>query len=150
MFDTTTMKKESLSLVEARVASCMWFIRGAAAGVALFQQGKQLKMKDKSTLVKYTREELAHVPDETDWEKVDAMTDEEVYQDALNDKDAQPTDETFWKTAPLPSHFASIDQDILKWFKARNVDYEAQINTVLRSYIEANGHGGISNEDTND
>ena len=31
-------------------------------------------MKDKSTLVKYTREELAHVPDETDWETVDTMT----------------------------------------------------------------------------
>ena len=61
------------------------------------------KMKDKSTLVKYTREELTHVPDETDWEKVDTMTDEEVYQDARNDKDAQPTDKTFWEKAPLPS-----------------------------------------------
>ena len=61
-------------------------------------------MKDKSTLVKYTREELAHVPDETDWEKVDAMSDEEVYQDARNDKDAQPTDKTFWEKAPPPSH----------------------------------------------
>ena len=61
-------------------------------------------MSDKSTLVKYTREELAHVPDETDWEKVDAMTDEEVYQDACNDKDTHPTDETFWETAPLPKH----------------------------------------------
>lgn len=95
-------------------------------------------MKDKSTLVKYTREELAHVPDETDWEKVDTMTDEEVYQDALNDKDAQPTDETFWKTAPLPSHFMNIDRDLLEWFKIRTVDYEAEINTVLRSYVEAN------------
>ena len=61
------------------------------------------QMKDKSTLVKYTREELTHVPDETDWEKVDTMNDEEVYQDALNDKDAQPTDKTFWEKAPLPS-----------------------------------------------
>ena len=107
-------------------------------------------MKDKSTLVKYTREELAHVPDETNWEKVDAMSDAEVYQDALNDKDVQPTDETFWKTAPLPSHFTSIDQDILRWFKARNVDYEAQINIVLRSYMEANRQGGTSNENAND
>ena len=107
-------------------------------------------MKDKSTLVKYTREELGQVTDETDWEKVDAMTDEEVYQDALNDKDAQPTDETFWKTAPLPSHFTGIDQDILKWFKARGVDYEAQINTVLRSYMKANRQGGTSNENPND
>ena len=75
-------------------------------------QTQESKMKDKPTLVKYTREELAHVPDETDWEKVDAMSDEEVYQDALSDKDAQPTDETFWQTAPLPSHFMSIDPDI--------------------------------------
>ena len=138
MFDTTTAKKESLSLVEAQVVSCMWFIRGAATRVALFQQGRQVRMKDKSTLVKYTPEELTHVPDETDWEKVDTMTDEEVYQDAINDKDAQPTDETFWETAPLPSHFIGIDPDILKWFKARTFDYEAQINTVLRSYVEAN------------
>ena len=100
-------------------------------------------MKDKSILVRYTREELTHVPDETDGEKVDAMTDEEVYQNALNDKDAQPTDETFWKTASLPSHFTSIDQNILKWFKSRNVDYEAEINMVFRSYMEANGQRGI-------
>ena len=43
-------------------------------------------MKDKSTLVKYTREELERVSDETDWEKVDTMADEEVYQDACNDR----------------------------------------------------------------
>ena len=109
MFDTTTAKKESLSLVEAQVVSCMWFIRGVATRVALFQQGRQVRMKDKSTLVKYTPEELTHVPDETDWE-----------------------------TAPLPSHFIGIDPDLLKWFKARTFDYEAQINTVLRSYVEAN------------
>ena len=138
MFDMTTAKKESLSLVEARVVSYMWFRRAAATRVALFQQERQVRMKDKSTLVKYTREELAHVPDETDWEKVDAMSDEEVYQDARNDKDAQPTDKTFWEKAPLPSHLTSIDPDLLKWFKARNVDCEAQINTVLRSYVEAN------------
>ncbi len=95
-------------------------------------------MKDKSTLIKYTREELEHVSDETDWEKVDTMSDEEVYQDALSDKDAQPTDEAFWETAPLPSHLMNIDPDLLKWFKARTVDYETQINTVLRSYMEAN------------
>ena len=138
MFDTTTEKKESLSLVEAQVVSCMWFIRGVAIRVASFQQGRQVRMKDKSTLVKYTREELGQVPDETDWKKVDAMTDEEVYQNALNDEDAQPTDKTFWETAPLPSHFMSIDPDLLKWFKARTVDCEAQINTVLRSYVESN------------
>ena len=52
--------------------------------------------------------------------------------------------------APLPSHLMSIDPDLLKWFKARTVDYEAQINTVLRSYMEANRQGGTSNENAND
>ena len=60
-------------------------------------QTQKSRMKDKSAFVKYTREELIHAPDETDWEKVDAMTDEEVYQNALSDKDAQPTDEIFGK-----------------------------------------------------
>jgi hypothetical protein len=32
----------------------------------------------------------------------------------------------------------SIDPDLLKWFKARNVDYNAQINTVLRAHVETN------------
>lgn len=94
-------------------------------------------MKDKSILAKYTREELERVPDETDWKKVDTMTDEEVYKDACNDRDAQPTDKIFWETAPLPAHFMSIDPDLLKWFKTHTADYEAQINTVLRSYVEA-------------
>ena len=115
MFDTTTAKKESLSLVEAQVVSCMWFIRGAATRVALFQQGRQVRMKDKSTLVKYTPE---------------------VTMRKFSGRDRCPTHH--WETAPLPSHFIGIDPDLLKWFKARTFDYEAQINTVLRSYVEAN------------
>lgn len=85
-------------------------------------------MKGKS-LVKYTREELRQVPDETDWEKVDAMTDEEVYQSALNDEDAQPTDKNFWQTAPLPSHLMNINSDILK---RKGTSNENAINQVWR------------------
>ena len=93
-------------------------------------------MKEESTLVKYTREELDAIPDETDWNRVDAMTDEEVYRDALADPDAQPTDEEFWLTAKSPENFMCIDPDILGWFKANVSDYEAQINAVLRNYVE--------------
>ena len=89
-------------------------LNGRKLLVNVSRQERQLRMKDKSTLIKYTREELERVPDETDWEKVDTMPDEEVYQDARNDRDAQPTDETFWETAPLPAHFMRIDPDLLK------------------------------------
>ena len=94
-------------------------------------------MKDESTLVEYTREELDAIPDETDWEKVDTMTDEEVLADALADPDAQPTDFSFWATALPPGHFLSIEPEILEWFKAKAQDYEAFVNAVLRDYVSA-------------
>jgi len=94
-------------------------------------------MKDKSTSVEYTREELEGLSDETDWAKVDAMTDEEVYQDALGDPDAQPTDAAFWATAQPPDNFLCIEPDILAWFKRETTDYEALINKALLHYIEA-------------
>ena len=132
-----TAKKELPSSVVQQGDCCMWFTPGAAMHAALFQQERRRKMKDESTIVEYTREELDAIPDETDWEKVDAMTDEEVLADAMNDPDAQPTDEAFWATAKQPGHFLSIEPEILEWFKASQEDYEAFVNAVLRDYVSA-------------
>ena len=80
---------------------------------------------------------------ETDWERVDASTDARVH-DAINaDADAQPTDETFWKTArivmPRPKETITIrlDADVLEWFRNRGKGYQTRINAVLRSYMQA-------------
>ena len=35
-------------------------------------------MKEQNTSVKYTRSEIDTLPDETDWERVDALTDEDI------------------------------------------------------------------------
>ena len=37
----------------------------------------------------------------TDWERVGAMTEEEIDDAAIGDPDAQPTDMEFWKDAEL-------------------------------------------------
>ena len=91
--------------------------------------------------VKYTRSELLSLPDETDWERVDALTDEHIDASASTDADDPPTDESFWKdaTVVMPENMVIVDPDLLAWFKAHNSDYQAQINAVLRSYVEANG-----------
>lgn len=61
-------------------------------------------MKDNSTttIVRYTLKEVKNLPDDTDWKRVDSMTDDDIYLDALDDPDAQPTDAEFWfrKTDP--------------------------------------------------
>ena len=66
-------------------------------------------------ILRYTLEEIENLPDDTDWERVDAMTDEEVMQAALSDKDAQPTDEAFWKDAvrALLENYLYVETDVL-------------------------------------
>ena len=58
-------------------------------------------MKEQNTLVKYTRSEIDTLPDETDWERVDALTDEDIDAAASSDPDAPPTDADFWKSATV-------------------------------------------------
>jgi putative transcriptional regulator len=47
-----------------------------------------MSKKNTSKVVRYSQDNLP--PDETDWERVRAMTDEEVMAAALSDPDAQP------------------------------------------------------------
>ncbi len=58
-------------------------------------------MKEQNTSVKYTRSEIDTLPDETDWERVDALTDEDIEKAALSDPDDPPTDADFWKDATV-------------------------------------------------
>ena len=58
-------------------------------------------MKEQNTHVTYTRSELDTLPDETDWERVDALTDEDIEKAALSDPDDPPTDADFWKDATV-------------------------------------------------
>ena len=58
-------------------------------------------MKEQNTHVTYTRSELDVLPDETDWERVDALTDEDIEKAALSDPDDPPTDADFWKDATV-------------------------------------------------
>ena len=76
-------------------------------------------MKEKNTFVKYTRSEIDALPDETDWERVDALTDEEINAAAFADPDALPTDADFWKNAKvvMPENMKdNIIKDPLKVF----------------------------------
>src|SRR5262245_40167355 len=78
----------------------------------------------------------------TDWDYLANMTDEEAYQNALSDPDAQPTTAEFWKNArivyPKGKHPITLrlDSDILNWFRLKK-GYQTEINAILRTYMEA-------------
>lgn len=94
------------------------------------------------------RRKLSEIPKDTqtDWARVDAMTEEEIDAAARSDPDAQPTDAAFREDAVLvfPSKkmvCLRIDQDTLDWFRNQGKGYQTRMNAVLRSYMEAHSKG---------
>lgn len=95
--------------------------------------------------VRYTRHELqamiARGEDQTDWAKVDAITQEELEAAIASDPDEAGI-EWDWDNAiavPEPKAHVSLrlDADVLRYFKSHGRGYQTRINAVLRSYVEA-------------
>jgi uncharacterized protein (DUF4415 family) len=76
-------------------------------------------------------------PSETNWTRVDAMTDEEI-----DTSDIPPLDEAFFADAKLRvpekvSVTVNVDADVLEWFRAQGEEFQQRINAALRIYAEA-------------
>ena len=73
----------------------------------------------------------------TDWERVDAMSDEDI-----DTSEIPPLDEDFFANAELrlPQKKIPItmrvDPDVLDWFKSFGSGYQTRMNAVLRIYME--------------
>lgn len=77
-------------------------------------------------------------PSQTDWTRVDALTDE-----TIDTSDIPPLDEAFFANAKLRmpdqrvSVTVNIDADVLAWFEAQGEEFQQRINAALRIYAEA-------------
>ena len=75
---------------------------------------------------------------ETNWERVDALTDE-----MIDTTDIPPLSEDFFKRATLrmPQRFRTVkvqvDSDVWAWFEAQGDECERRLNSALRMYAEA-------------
>lgn len=85
-------------------------------------------------------------PSETDWARVDAMTDE-----MIDTSDIPPLSDEFfaqatWRTPRPPvSITVHIEPDILEWFKAQGEEYDRLMTAALRIYAEAHKRAYPSN-----
>ena len=80
--------------------------------------------------------------DSSDLAHLEAMTDAEAIQNALDDPDNQPTDAAFWAdaelVAPEPKKVPvciRVRPDILEFFKRRGPGYQTRINQILEAYV---------------
>ena len=74
----------------------------------------------------------------TNWARIDALKDK-----AIDMSDIPEQGKAFFKRAvlrlPEPKTAVTIrlDQQVLKWFKAKGPGYQTRINALLRAYMEA-------------
>lgn len=99
-------------------------------------RGKQLKPNIGATS-KLSRRQ-------TDWTRVDKLTDSQVRRAIRSDPDAAPELDAAWfkrakLVSPQPKQAVSIrlDRDVMEWFRKQGRGYQTRINAVLRSYVEA-------------
>ena len=79
---------------------------------------------------------------ETDYARLDAMTDEDIAKAVAEDPDAAPLD-IDWSKASLVvppgkrNTILQVDSDVLAWFRATGKDVHRRMNAVLRAYMES-------------
>ena len=100
-------------------------------------------MRKQEHTVRYTAQELDDMlrrgESQTDWARVDAMTEEELEASI----DLEEEGEIDWSTlqvgipGPKQQLTVRLDRDVVDWFKAQGRGYQTRMNAVLRSYVEA-------------
>jgi uncharacterized protein (DUF4415 family) len=97
-------------------------------------------LPDGTYIVEHADGRLERRKSETDWEKLRAVTDEEIEVSIANDPDW--SDDWNWSDAVLvvpPKKTAisiRVDDDVLDYFKKQGAGYQRRMNAVLRSYMD--------------
>jgi uncharacterized protein (DUF4415 family) len=80
---------------------------------------------------------------QTDWARVDALTDEELTQAMADDPDTFEPGLGWLEHAmilrpgqPKIRVTAYFDQEVVEWFRAQGRGYQTRMNAVLRAYME--------------
>ena len=95
---------------------------------------------------RFTRVQLGEglKEDQTDWKRIDALTDRDVKRAIERDPDTFEVDPAWLDNAtlvqPAPRKeriTASFDADMLEWFRQQGRGYQTRMNAVLRAYYKA-------------
>lgn len=105
-------------------------------------------MRKKGNIVSYSAEELKAMvergEDQTDWKRVDALTEMQLEAAIASDPDWADIPRDWYKHAKpyYPKAHKKqvtlrIDPDLLAWFKRQGRGYQTRINAALRAFVEA-------------
>lgn len=104
-------------------------------------------LDDGTSIVEHPDGRLERRKSQTDWARVDALSDEEIEASTVDDPDWAEFQEIDWSKAELaPSPRKQpisirVDEDVLDFFKNQGPGYQRRINAVLRTYMTASRKG---------
>jgi uncharacterized protein (DUF4415 family) len=99
-------------------------------------------LDDGTHIIEHPDGRLERRKGETDWARLNVITDEEIEASIANDPDWQEFKDIDWSKAVLvipPKKKAisiRVDEDVLDYFKKEGAGYQRRMNAVLRSYME--------------
>jgi uncharacterized protein (DUF4415 family) len=97
-------------------------------------------LDDGTHIIEHPDGRLERRKSETDWARLDALTDKEIDASIANDPDW--SEDWNWGEAVLvipPKKKAisiRVDEDVLDYFKNEGAGYQRRINAVLRSFMQ--------------
>jgi uncharacterized protein (DUF4415 family) len=100
---------------------------------------------NKENITRVTRDEARLLKDETDYARLDAMTDDDIARAVAADPNLPPLD-VDWDKARIvipPGKdiiTLRLDRDILDYLRAQGKGYQTLINKVLRTWYDATLH----------
>ena len=103
---------------------------------------KAITTTDGRTLIEQPDGTYRKAQGETDWAALDAMTEDEIEQQASEDMAELGIDPDWMDHATVIVPHAKeritvrLDHDILDWLKAQGRGYQTRINAILRAYVE--------------
>jgi uncharacterized protein (DUF4415 family) len=111
------------------------------------------RIENGQTITRYTAREAENLPSQSDWPRIDAMTDAELTERAVSDADNPPLDDAFFARAArvrledfMPQTKEKVclrlDRDVVAWFRSRKKKgYQTAINAALRAFIASQSAG---------
>lgn len=85
--------------------------------------------------------------DRTDWARIDAMTEEEIEENARSDPDSLLLEDCDMSTLevmlPTPKEAISlrVTSEVLEFFRSRGPGYQTRMNAVLEAYVKVQRGG---------
>ncbi len=100
-------------------------------------------MPKHEVIVRYTADELDEMlrrgVSQTDWARVDAMTEDDLEAAIDHDDEGEFDESTVRIGIPVATQQLTVrfDLDVIEWFKAQGAGYQTRMNAVLRSFVDA-------------